>query len=72
MARVIRRLLSLSRVECRLIVRPTPSFDIVPIIRQVADGDGAVGGRDDTVKIEIDFRDASGNRRRSTRNDAAV
>ena len=52
MARLIDDLLSLSRVELSAHVRPDTTVDIVPIIRQVADGleplarERQVGGRD--------------------------
>jgi two-component system phosphate regulon sensor histidine kinase PhoR len=56
MARLIDDLLSLSRVELSAHVRPDTSVDIVPIIRQVADGLEALA-RDRQVIIEIDLPD---------------
>jgi two-component system phosphate regulon sensor histidine kinase PhoR len=54
MARLIDDLLSLSRVELSAHVRPDASVDIVPIIRQVADGLEPLA-RDRQVVIEIDL-----------------
>ena len=54
MARLIDDLLSLSRVELSAHVRPDASVDIVPIIRQVADGLEPLA-RDRQVDIEIDL-----------------
>src|ERR1700710_2503069 len=54
MARLIDDLLSLSRVELSAHVRPDALVDIVPIIRQVADGLEPLAG-DRQVQIEIDL-----------------
>jgi len=54
MARLIDDLLSLSRVELSAHVRPDTSIDIVPIIRQVADGLEALA-RERQVVVEIDL-----------------
>jgi two-component system phosphate regulon sensor histidine kinase PhoR len=54
MARLIDDLLSLSRVELSAHVRPDASVDIVPIIRQVADGLEPLAG-ERQVEIEIDL-----------------
>jgi len=54
MARLIDDLLSLSRVELSAHVRPESSVDIVPIIRQVADGLEALA-KERQVEIEIDL-----------------
>jgi two-component system phosphate regulon sensor histidine kinase PhoR len=54
MARLIDDLLSLSRVELSAHVRPESSVDIVPIIRQVADGLEPLA-RERLVEIEIDL-----------------
>ncbi len=54
MARLIDDLLSLSRVELSAHVRPDTSIDIVPIIRQVADGLEPLAG-ERQVLIEIDL-----------------
>jgi two-component system phosphate regulon sensor histidine kinase PhoR len=54
MARLIDDLLSLSRVELSAHVRPESSVDIVPIIRQVADGLEPLA-RERQVEIEIDL-----------------
>jgi two-component system, OmpR family, phosphate regulon sensor histidine kinase PhoR len=54
MARLIDDLLSLSRVELSAHVRPDTLVDIVPIIRQVADGLEALA-RDRQVVIEINL-----------------
>jgi two-component system phosphate regulon sensor histidine kinase PhoR len=54
MARLIDDLLSLSRVELSAHVRPDVSVDIVPIIRQVADGLEPLA-RERQVEIEIDL-----------------
>jgi two-component system phosphate regulon sensor histidine kinase PhoR len=56
MARVIDDLLSLSRVELSAHVRPDTLVDIVPIIRQVADGLEALA-RERQVTIDIDLPD---------------
>jgi two-component system phosphate regulon sensor histidine kinase PhoR len=57
MARLIDDLLSLSRVELSAHVRPDASVDIVPIIRQVADGLEPLAG-ERQVEIEIDLPEA--------------
>jgi two-component system phosphate regulon sensor histidine kinase PhoR len=57
MARLIDDLLSLSRVELSAHVRPDTSVDIVPIIRQVADGLEALA-RERQVVIEIELPDS--------------
>src|SRR3984893_3447402 len=57
MARLIDDLLSLSRVELSAHVRPDTSVDIVPIIRQVADGLEPLA-RERQVTIDIDLPDA--------------
>src|SRR3954471_282088 len=57
MARLIDDLLSLSRVELSAHVRPDASVDIVPIIRQVADGLEPLA-RERQVDIEIDLPEA--------------
>jgi two-component system, OmpR family, phosphate regulon sensor histidine kinase PhoR len=54
MARLIDDLLSLSRVELSAHVRPESSVDIIPIIRQVADGLEALA-TERQVEIEIDL-----------------
>jgi two-component system, OmpR family, phosphate regulon sensor histidine kinase PhoR len=54
MARLIDDLLSLSRVELSAHVRPDTLVDIVPIIRQVADGLEALA-RERQVTIDIDL-----------------
>ena len=54
MARLIDDLLSLSRVELSAHVRPDTLVDIVPIIRQVADGLESLA-RERQVTIEIDL-----------------
>jgi two-component system phosphate regulon sensor histidine kinase PhoR len=54
MARLIDDLLSLSRVELSAHVRPDTLVDMVPIIRQVADGLEPLAG-ERQVKIEIDL-----------------
>jgi two-component system phosphate regulon sensor histidine kinase PhoR len=56
MARLIDDLLSLSRVELSAHVRPDTLVDIVPIIRQVADGLEALA-RERQVMIDIDLPD---------------
>lgn len=56
MARLIDDLLSLSRVELSAHVRPDTLVDIVPIIRQVADGLEALA-RERQVTIDIDLPD---------------
>jgi len=58
MARLIDDLLSLSRVELSAHVRPDTSVDIVPIIRQVADGLEALA-RERQVAIDIELPDTS-------------
>ncbi|MHC6157981.1 ATP-binding protein [Bradyrhizobium elkanii] len=57
MARLIDDLLSLSRVELSAHVRPEASIDIVPIIRQVADGLEALAS-ERQVEIEVDLPQA--------------
>jgi two-component system phosphate regulon sensor histidine kinase PhoR len=57
MARLIDDLLSLSRVELSAHVRPDTLVDIVPIIRQVADGLEPLA-RERQVTIQIDLPDA--------------
>lgn len=57
MARLIDDLLSLSRVELSAHVRPESSVDIVPIIRQVADGLEPLA-RERQVEIEIELPQA--------------
>lgn len=57
MARLIDDLLSLSRVELSAHVRPESAVDIVPIIRQVADGLEALA-KERQVEIEIDLPDS--------------
>ena len=54
MARLIDDLLSLSRVELSAHVRPDTLVDIVPIIRQVADGLEPLA-RERQVEVEIDL-----------------
>jgi two-component system phosphate regulon sensor histidine kinase PhoR len=54
MARLIDDLLSLSRVELSAHVRPDASVDIVPILRQVADGLEPLA-RERQVAIEIEL-----------------
>jgi two-component system phosphate regulon sensor histidine kinase PhoR len=54
MARLIDDLLSLSRVELSAHVRPDTTIDIVPIIRQVADGLEPLA-RERQVVVEIDL-----------------
>src|ERR1700736_6794251 len=56
MARLIDDLLSLSRVELSAHVRPDTLVDIVPIIRQVADGLEPLG-RERQVTVDIDLPD---------------
>jgi signal transduction histidine kinase len=56
MARLIDDLLSLSRVELSAHVRPDTLVDIVPIIRQVADGLEPLA-RERHVAIDIDLPD---------------
>jgi len=56
MARLIDDLLSLSRVELSAHVRPDTTIDIVPIIRQVADGLEALA-HERQVAVEIDLPD---------------
>jgi two-component system phosphate regulon sensor histidine kinase PhoR len=54
MARLIDDLLSLSRVELSAHVRPDTLVDIVPIIRQVADGlEPLAGERQVTIEIDL-------------------
>src|SRR5476649_1235803 len=57
MARLIDDLLSLSRVELSAHVRPDTLVDIVPILRQVADGLEPLA-RERHVAIEIDLPEA--------------
>jgi two-component system phosphate regulon sensor histidine kinase PhoR len=57
MARLIDDLLSLSRIELAAHVRPETPHDLVPIVRQVADGLQTLA-RDREVAIEIDAPDA--------------
>lgn len=57
MARLIDDLLSLSRVELSAHVRPEASIDVVPIIRQVADGLEALAS-ERQVEIEVDLPQA--------------
>ncbi|MGH6715732.1 MAG: sensor histidine kinase [Bradyrhizobium sp.] len=57
MARLIDDLLSLSRVELSAHVRPGTSVDLVPIIRQVADGLESLA-RERQVVVDIDLPDA--------------
>jgi two-component system, OmpR family, phosphate regulon sensor histidine kinase PhoR len=57
MARLIDDLLSLSRVELSAHVRPDTLVDIVPIIRQVADGLEPLA-RERQVTVDIDLPDA--------------
>lgn len=54
MARLIDDLLSLSRVELSVHVRPDTRIDIVPVIRQVADGLEPLA-RERSVAVEIDL-----------------
>jgi two-component system phosphate regulon sensor histidine kinase PhoR len=56
MARLIDDLLSLSRVELSAHVRPETIVDVVPIIRQVADGLEPLA-RERHVEVEIDLPD---------------
>jgi two-component system phosphate regulon sensor histidine kinase PhoR len=56
MARLIDDLLSLSRVELSAHVRPDVSVDLIPIIRQVADGLEALA-RERQVAVEINLPD---------------
>ena len=56
MARLIDDLLSLSRVELTVHVRPEKEVDLLPIIRQVADGLEPLAAERD-VAIEIDLPD---------------
>ena len=56
MARLIDDLLSLSRVELSAHVRPDTSVDLVPIIRQVADGLEPLA-RERQVVVDIDLPD---------------
>jgi two-component system phosphate regulon sensor histidine kinase PhoR len=58
MARLIDDLLSLSRVELSAHVRPDTTIDIVPIIRQVADGLEPLA-RERQVVVEIDLPESS-------------
>jgi two-component system phosphate regulon sensor histidine kinase PhoR len=58
MARLIDDLLSLSRVELSAHVRPDKPVDLVPLIRQVADGLEALA-RERQVDVEIDLPDAA-------------
>jgi len=58
MARLIDDLLSLSRVELSAHVRPDTLADIVPIIRQVADGLEPLA-RDRQVVVDIDLPDTA-------------
>jgi two-component system phosphate regulon sensor histidine kinase PhoR len=58
MARLIDDLLSLSRVELSAHVRPDTLVDIVPIIRQVADGLEPLA-RERQAEIEVDLPDMS-------------
>jgi two-component system, OmpR family, phosphate regulon sensor histidine kinase PhoR len=58
MARLIDDLLSLSRVELSAHVRPDTLVDIVPIIRQVADGLESLA-RDRQVVVDIELPDAA-------------
>jgi two-component system, OmpR family, phosphate regulon sensor histidine kinase PhoR len=58
MARLIDDLLSLSRVELSAHVRPDTLADIVPIIRQVADGLEPLA-RDRQVAVDIDLPDTA-------------
>ena len=71
MARLIDDLLSLSRVELSAHVRPDASVDIVPIIRQVADGLEPLA-RERQVEIEIDLPDGAGDDRGRSRGTAAA
>jgi two-component system, OmpR family, phosphate regulon sensor histidine kinase PhoR len=57
MARLIDDLLSLSRVELSAHVRPGTSVDLVPIIRQVADGLESLA-RERQVVVDINLPDA--------------
>jgi len=57
MARLIDDLLSLSRVELSAHVRPDTTVDIVPIIRQVADGLEPLA-RERQVEVDIDLPEA--------------
>jgi len=57
MARLIDDLLSLSRIELAAHVRPETPHDLVPIVRQVADGLQTLA-RDREVAIDIDAPDA--------------
>ena len=61
MARLIDDLLSLSRVELSAHVRPDTLVDIVPIIRQVADGLEPLA-RERQVTVDIELPDAAGDR----------
>ena len=71
MARLIDDLLSLSRVELSAHVRPDASVDIVPIIRQVADGLEPLA-RERQVAIEIDLPADAGDDRGRPRGTAAA
>jgi two-component system, OmpR family, phosphate regulon sensor histidine kinase PhoR len=53
MARLIDDLLSLSRIELNAHLRPDTKVDLVPIVRQVADGlEGLARDRDVTIAVE--------------------
>ena len=71
MARLIDDLLSLSRVELSAHVRPDTLVDIVPIIRQVADGLEPLA-RERQVAIDIDLPDDAGDDRGRSRGIAAA
>ena len=71
MARLIDDLLSLSRVELSAHVRPDTLVDIVPIIRQVADGLEPLA-RERQVAIDIDLPDDAGHDRGRSRGTAAA
>ena len=71
MARLIDDLLSLSRVELSAHVRPDACVDIVPIIRQVADGLEPLAG-ERQVEIEIDLPADAGDDRGRPRGTAAA
>jgi len=53
MARLIEDLLSLSRIELKAHVRPEQQLDLVPIVRQVADGLQTLA-RDRGVEVKVD------------------
>jgi two-component system, OmpR family, phosphate regulon sensor histidine kinase PhoR len=53
MARLIEDLLSLSRIELKAHVRPEQQLDLVPIVRQVADGLQTLS-RDRGVEVKVD------------------